>query len=83
MSDFNITKWFKKSYLAESETIDTYKVIGITSYPYEGGPDYDFEEEVQVDSSLEGQKLKNAIEDATRDKLDGFPRLYKFKYSKI
>ena len=82
MSDFNIHSWFKKSYLEESKTMDTYKVTGTTSYPYEGGPDYSFEEEVKVDSSLDGKKLKFAIESATRDKLIGSPKLYKFEYVK-
>jgi hypothetical protein len=82
MSDFNIHSWFKKSYLAESETMDTYKVTGTTSDPDGGGPDYSFEEEVKVDSSLDGKKLKFAIENATRDKLIGSPKLYKFEYIK-
>jgi hypothetical protein len=40
------------------------------------------EEEVKVDSSLDGKKLKFAIENATRDKLIGSPKLYKFEYIK-
>lgn len=65
--------------LNEAEMI-TYKVKITTSIPRDGGPDEDFYEEVKIDASLSGDKLKEAIEDAVFDM--GYRRLYKLTYEK-
>ena len=65
----------------EEQSYDTYKVHLVTSDPYEGGPDEDFDEEVKVDSSLTGDDIKASIKDTLYDM--GYNRLYKLNYEKV
>jgi hypothetical protein len=51
--------------LNEEETkLDTYKLTLTLSDPYEGGPGDWVDEEVKIDSSLEGDQIKPAIKNA-------------------
>lgn len=68
--------------LNEAEEMATYKVTVTLAEPGEGGPDYDEDVEVKVDSSLSGDELKTAIRDAIRKEGYNRKNIYKFKYEK-
>ena len=51
-----------------NEEMANYKVKVVLADPYEGGPDYSEDVEVNVDASLSGDDLRDAVRDAIREK---------------